>query len=503
MPIDSQLDQCQRKAEELGSVVAKVFADEGISGRSDARPQFQAAIAYCESFDIDYFICWSTSRFARNRLDAQLNKRRLQSGGTKVEYVSVSFDEGGSGMLHEGILELFDEHLSHQISADTRRSMIKNARDGFWNGGVPPFGYKAEKSPENPKKKRLVPDSYESDIVQQIFKMRLQGLGGRSIAQVLNDRGVRNKQKPWNKTSVTSLLRNERLLGKTIFGQKLNGVRQPRDRWVIVDSHTPIIDEILFEEVQMLMNSESILEDGSSPHSTWSFTGILKCGDCGSSLQIESAKGRTQRYHYYNCRSAQKGYGCKNRRLRADIMDEFLNQAILRKVLTRENVAVVLDDVNEMYGDWAKQNKKKRVSLARKLADLKARNSKLYELLEDPAGAFNLEDLAPRLRENNAEIKQIERDISVIDNQRPPKVDIDETYLDDIVDFLRQKVLENESPKATRRFYKSFIDQIVVGDDEVTITYSRDSLLNASTVKMVHSSENWLPELGSNQRPTD
>ncbi|MTI15219.1 recombinase family protein [Sansalvadorimonas verongulae] len=90
LPLESQLDQCEKKASDLGATVEQVFRDEGLTARNDNRPAFQSALTYCESFDIDYFICWSTSRFARNRLEAQLNKRRLSDSGTDVAYVSVN-----------------------------------------------------------------------------------------------------------------------------------------------------------------------------------------------------------------------------------------------------------------------------------------------------------------------------------------------------------------------------------------------------------------------------
>ncbi|WP_196221535.1 hypothetical protein [Sansalvadorimonas verongulae] len=59
-------------------------------------------------------------------------------------------------MLQEEILELFDEYLSYQVGSDTRRSMIRNAKQGFWNGGRAPFGFKSIPDPEQPKRKRLI-----------------------------------------------------------------------------------------------------------------------------------------------------------------------------------------------------------------------------------------------------------------------------------------------------------------------------------------------------------
>jgi site-specific DNA recombinase len=142
LPVESQIEQCQAKAASLGARVLKVFRDDGISGRTSKRAGFEAAIDFCERQRVDLFICWSTSRFARNRLDAAVYKRLLEKMGTRLVYASQEFGAGDDGWLAEAITEVIDEQYSRQIAKDTRRSMAKNAADGFWNGGRVPYGFR-------------------------------------------------------------------------------------------------------------------------------------------------------------------------------------------------------------------------------------------------------------------------------------------------------------------------------------------------------------------------
>lgn len=173
--LDSQVERGQQMAIELGAVVKKVFRDEGISGRTDQRPAFQDAVAYCKAFEIDYFIVWSTSRFARNKIDAALYKRSIRAGGTKIAYISQSISaDSDEGWLMEGFLELMDEHVSRQIRKDTVAAMIKNARGGFFNGGRPPFGYKVVSVGH---RKKLEIDLAEAAIAREIFRRYVGGLG--------------------------------------------------------------------------------------------------------------------------------------------------------------------------------------------------------------------------------------------------------------------------------------------------------------------------------------
>jgi len=138
LPVASQVEQCRSRAEALGSVVVHEFLDEGISGRTSRRPGFISALDYCSDHRVDFFICWSSSRFARNHIDAAINKRLLDKMGTKLVFVSQDFGETDESWLVESIVAIMDEQYSRSIAKDTRRSMIKNAADGFWNGGHVP-----------------------------------------------------------------------------------------------------------------------------------------------------------------------------------------------------------------------------------------------------------------------------------------------------------------------------------------------------------------------------
>ena len=73
----------------------------------------------------------------------------------------------------------FDEYQSAETAKHVRRSMVANARDGFWNGARPPVGYKvviAERRGDKDKKVLAV-DETEAPIVRKIFSLYLEGDG--------------------------------------------------------------------------------------------------------------------------------------------------------------------------------------------------------------------------------------------------------------------------------------------------------------------------------------
>ncbi|MCP3869699.1 MAG: recombinase family protein [Gammaproteobacteria bacterium] len=497
LPLDSQIEQCKAKAHALGARVDRVFVDEGKSGRYDNRKEFQDAIAFCEALSPDYLVTWSTSRFARNKVDAGLYKLRLAKAGTDIVYVSLNIDrKTDGGWMTESVLELFDEFYSRQISADTIRSMLKNAREGFFNGGRPPYGFEVYPAPDNPKRKRLRHHQYESHIVRNIFELRANGSGALSIATHLQSEGITNRGAPWTKSSILALLRNDAVIGCAVFGRRDRATRRlrPRGKWIIVDSHEALISMDLWNQVQSMMDTAAVACDRGSPKSTYLFTGILHCED-GSSMQIESAKGRSKRYWYYNCRSAQKLGSGNNRRIAAREFDQWMAGKILDRILTRDVLQDVVEDLNDACGSWVKDHAERRQAVAGALSSVEGRNAKIYELFEQYGrDTPNLADLTKRLRKNNQEINELELQLGILDAEEQPEATVSQADIDDIAASLRYIIETAEDPRKIRQFFGSFIDRIWLGDDSVRIEYRPECLISNPEPILVPSKECWLPE---------
>lgn len=89
------------------------------------------------------------------------------------------------------IMALFDEYQSRENAKHTLRAMVENARQGFWNGSWPPFGYcivEAERRGQKVKK-HLNIDPVQAETVRQIFDLYLHGdgqSGGLGIKMIIN-----------------------------------------------------------------------------------------------------------------------------------------------------------------------------------------------------------------------------------------------------------------------------------------------------------------------------
>lgn len=488
LSIASQRERCEEKARALDATVLRVYCDEGMSGQSDSRPAFQSAILFVETHAPTYLITWSTSRFARNRMDAQLYKRRVHRAGTSLVYVSLDIDRSSDGgWLTEGLMELFDEFYSRQTAADTLRSMIKTARAGHWCGGRVPFGFRAVPAADDPRRKCLEPVAEEAAIVRRLYQMRAAGDGSKAIAATLNAEGIHNRNWPWNVNTVLALLRNPAVIGQIAFGRmvRVDGQRRlmPRADWIVVDSHAPIIDVALWETVQRAIDRDAPMArpEGGSPHSTFAFTGLLRCGRCGGSLQIEHAKGRSRRYSYYNCRNAQRAATCMTRRLPARSLDDWLIEVICADVFSPANLEQIARDVRELAGRWHDERAARRLAVEESIRDVTRRNRKLYEVLEALGRAApNLGDIAFRLRENNDRLKTLHGQLETIDAEQPPSLELPVQDLNELANFLVRTIKAGYNAAKARAFFSSFIKEIVVMPGQVQIEYEPSLLLSGA-----------------------
>lgn len=498
LPVESQIDHCRGKAAALGCEVVKVFTDGGISGTTDRRPAFQDALNWCAVSEVDYFITWSSSRFARNHLDAGHYKGVLAKYGTRLIYSSNETDiRTDDGWFIDAIGAVIDERYSRQVASDTRRSMLKAARDGFFLGGRVPFGYLAV---ADGKRKRLAVHPTEGATVRQIFGLALQGCGTKMIALQLNGQGLTMRGKPWAKNTVNYLLKNEVYAGWTIFNRKAKGrVENPAADWVKVPSHEALVSASDFERAQTMMTDRQPQNVGGQPRSDFAFVGLLKCGTCGASLQTCSGTGRSKVYHYYGCRDSLVGkQRCTFKRMRAEQFDQWLLGELLDQVMTPDRMADVISQAHEQRLDWVRDRSGRRDGLVAELRAAEKARGNLYAVLElHGQDAPNLGDLSPRLRELNERVKKIEASLLDLENEPIGPGDLPEVDAAEAAEMLRGIVLDCDDPKKLRAFVGSFVKEITVADGEVIVDYHPECLVRLDHRTRIHSADYWLPVRGT------
>lgn len=140
--IPSQIRLAHEYAAKHNMNLIRIYKDEAQSARSIYRDDFLRMYQDAEKIgDFEIVLVWKFSRFARNREDSIIYKRKFEKRGVKVISISEPVDDSPTGKLMEGIIETMDEFYSANLGAETKRGMLENARKGFKNGGRAPYGY--------------------------------------------------------------------------------------------------------------------------------------------------------------------------------------------------------------------------------------------------------------------------------------------------------------------------------------------------------------------------
>ena len=494
--MESQIEQCRIKAQALGSEVVEVFRDDGVSGRTDKRPGFQAALAYCAAHRVSHLVCWSTSRFGRNLEEALKNTKQLLEWGTRAAYVHQDIDlDTDAGWMLGVMTGMMDEIYSRNVARDTLRSMITASRDGFFVGGRAPFGYRIERVG---KRSRLVVHEDHAEIVRMMFALALnEGLGAQAVALRMNAAGLLREGKAWGKNSVSNILKNPSYMGERLFNQIKNKTREAKDAGEVVRvaSHPAIVSKEDFERVQAMMKDRVPHEVGGTPKSCFAFTGLLECGICGNPLQIRNGTGRGGKlYSYYACLAHKNGKTrCCLKPVKAEAFDVWMVDELLNKVLTASVVEKVVGDIRANAGKWVEERAMRRKALVKELREAEDKREKIFQTIETLGkDTPDLTNLMERLAVHRKTVNDLTASLDALETREAPDyrlVDIDPAAA---AKTIHRVIRACPDPKQLRLLLGTFVQKISVSNASVIVDYREDALLRSPT-PTVHSGVSWLP----------
>jgi len=98
--------------------------------------------------------------------------------------------------------------------------MAENARQGYFNGSRPPFGFRVEKiaTSAGPKNK-LVIEPAEAELVREVFRQYLAGSGAKSTARNMNQRGLLYRKHLWTRDLVLRVISDPGVIGTYNWGR--------------------------------------------------------------------------------------------------------------------------------------------------------------------------------------------------------------------------------------------------------------------------------------------
>ena len=282
--------------------VYDTYIDDGWSGTSFDRPDFQRMIADIEAKKVNMVITKDLSRLGRDYiLTGHYMERYFPEN--RVRYISLldGIDTGVDSTANDitPFRAIMNDMYAKDISKKIKSVKRDKQRKGQFIGGKPMYGYKMHPTEKN----KIIIDEEVAPIVRRIFDMALDGISCRKIATALNNEGVPTPAtycgwkvgNPgpytglWSSERISDMLQNETYIGNMVQGRMVKisyksdkCLRQPRENWIIVEgTHEPIIDKETFRKVRLLVDSR---KHTRSRTYDYLLKGLIFCHECGYPL---------------------------------------------------------------------------------------------------------------------------------------------------------------------------------------------------------------------------
>ena len=308
-------------------VFTKKYVDDGVSGSDFDRPGFNEMMRDADAGEIDCIIVKDLSRFGRNHYECDRYMQVVfpQKG---IRFISIvdhydsNNDTSEADMFLIPIKNIMNDNYCRDISVKIRSQLDTKRKSGECVKNFAPYGYM--KDPEN--RHHLIVDEYSAFVVKEIFHMMLKGQSVNSIADDLNERGIkspseykksqnsnytstfqRNPVAQWCTTEVRNILTDMTYCGSLAQGRTTKPTFKckkskpvDKDKWIVVeDTHEAIIPLTHFKAVERLLE----LETRISPSQTtvYPLSGMVRCGKCGGKMIRKVKNTKYGKYPYLVC----------------------------------------------------------------------------------------------------------------------------------------------------------------------------------------------------------
>lgn len=407
-----------------GDHLAKVYADEGISGtKIKNRKEFLQMMADAERGLFDMVVVKDISRFARNTVDLLQNVRRLKALGIETQFLTANMTSMGNS---EFVLTIFGA-LAQEESANTSKRIKFGKKVNAEKGRVPNIVYGYDKTIGDYF--NLTINEKEANVIRQIFQWYIQdGFGCASISNKLNEQGIRTKRNcRWSQNAISRILTNELYTGKIINGKQevadfLTGQRKEKDEteWLVTERpELKIIDEEVFEQAQKILHSrhQAFNLNHERQSNKYLFSTLIKCKECGWSFRRTVRKYKNT-YVRWVC-SGHNGRGadsCPNAvTLDEEELIEVL-QGYFANVLKNKKKVIqyVVKEFQRVY-KAKDENVEYEKELRDKLSKLKAMREKYMDMYTDDL--ITRQELNDRIGGARQEIERLENELKMVSYQ--------------------------------------------------------------------------------------
>ncbi len=305
-------------AMEQGWEIYQIYSDDDFKGSDRSRPAFNQMIADAQARKFQIVLCKTQSRFTRElEVVEQYLHHLFPEWGIRfvsiVDHIDTALDGNKKARQINGLV---NEWYLEDMSASIKAALHSRMKEGWFIGATAPYGYRKDPDCHG----HLLIDEHAAQVVRDIYRLYIQGVGRTRIARILNENGVPSpsayhagKQTGvyWKYDTVSRILQNEVYIGNLVQGKTCHPTYKSKhsiptspQSWIRTEhTHDPIIDMPTWELTRQLWHEKTrpSYTGQNSP-----FSGTMICAECGGHMGV--AYNHHQRY--FRCNNAKYGKTC-------------------------------------------------------------------------------------------------------------------------------------------------------------------------------------------------
>lgn len=502
--IGNQKKICLEHLKKLPEIeVIASYIDNGASGTNFSRSGFKQMLQDLTKGEINCVVVKDLSRLGRNYLEtSEYLEKFFPEAGIRFIAVNNGYDSirklNGKQEIVIPFSNIVNDMYAKDVSRKIRSSIETLMKSGEFlpPSGSIPYGYLRDE-----KNNTYIIDEETAPIVQEIFKMKLQGVSDCEIIRTLNRKQIpspgkirylrgmtkaeKYKDAVWIGSTLRKLLSNEVYLGHRIHGKVKRDClgaekkRRPQEEWEYVyNVHPALISEEDFQKIRQIKEKGREKQAQCNKHQKRSLeerrllTGKIYCGDCGTLMGARKGNQRLTSKKspriFYQC----DGYEysgrtrCFNHYIsQKDVLEKIKNALNVQFKLIAESDRVIKSIQDDKKGMLALHDKKRK-EINDELAKMKMKKERL--LIDYNDGTINSEEYKYIRQKYDDEEQKLRRVLVFAEKERKnqeKQLRITEEWVKLMKQFMPQKNID-------RKLIEHLIDTIYVyGNKNVEIVF--------------------------------
>ena len=497
--IDSQLATLRDWAATGGHEVGGdfVFRDEGYSGSRLDRPGLDALRDAVRDGVVGIVAVLTPDRLARKYAYQVLLLEEFRRAGVEIVFLQHPISDDPNDQLLLQIQGAIAEYERAVLGERFRRGKLQKARDGHYQGGCAPYGYRYVPRQEAVPG-HLVVDEKEAALVRTLYGWLIDER--TTIRQILKRLNAgpdvpRSGRHAWSPSLVHHILADPVYAG-TAYANRYSFVpprkprrpygprtgeatcRQlkPREQWIAIPVPA-IVDQEIWDRAQAQLARNAALSFRNNTKHNYLLRCLMTCATCGLAMfgRTYAARGKQPERRYYQCHGkdcilSARPAACPSRNVKAEEIEAAVWDHIAGLLASPERLVAQFDHVAVAAEAGTVRDRAANQQLRARLDRVARADKRLLDAYE--AGAVTLAELSERRHHLADERLALERQQQERDHLRRQRVQAAavRTSLEAFCDRIHARL--NEATFADKQaILQLVIERIIVGDGRLEIRH--------------------------------